>query len=135
MSQKQDVEFRGVAFEHGRSHLIVPELNLDLAEALSDQLDVIADGTRGIKERQAAVMEVVLAAVRRNYPEMTMEDLRKFATKNTLNPLFRAATGIDQESPKVVEAPIRPLLVMPPVEAAAEESGAMSIGDTYAPAS
>jgi len=129
--EKQDVEFRGVAFEFGRSHLIVPELNLKQAEDFRETLDVIADGTKTVKERHAAITEIVLAALQRNYPEMTMADLRKSVTKNMLNPLFCAATGLDQTSPKVVEAPSRPLLVTPPPE----ESGAMSIGDTYAPAS
>ena len=104
------VKHRGVVFETGDSHLIIPSISCGQADALADALDKNVTiqplpenpsdeqksaYRKAIRDRRAAWMEVITAAVQRNYSQMTPEQVADALSEEHIREAFLAASGVD----------------------------------------
>jgi hypothetical protein len=115
---KNEVEFRGVCFEHGRRHFVVPPIDTLQAEKLSVQLDEATDLNVDYRARRTDMLAVIQAAMSRNYPEIPEPEItadnkvaeihptvKRFITMANIADVYAAAIGMDGKSPKVTVEP------------------------------
>jgi hypothetical protein len=97
------VKHSGVAFEYGDTKLIVPPLSVKQVRGLSDTLKehdrMISDTDSGtLTERMMATLDhkirVVTAALSRNYPDITEDEVSEFVTMDNSNDVFYATIGV-----------------------------------------
>jgi hypothetical protein len=136
------VRHRGVAFEFGDFWLIVPAITFDKLGELVDVVTVASsppnmavDKTMTTEQwekfrefqwqQQQARHKIVVTAIRRNYPQITDEDLADFIDESNLTSLFNAAMAYRSDLTPRVKDPGE----IPP------GGGATSTGQTSAPAS
>lgn len=81
---------RGTIVQLGDKEYVVPPLLLGAVEALRPQIDSLAKPFGS--EQIDAVLKVGLAAIRRNYPEMTREQLESVVDLSNMEELMAAAT-------------------------------------------
>ena len=105
--QQQTVPYGGKIFRRKESYLIVPAMSLGSAEEMADTLDKCLDTTVPQAERRKLMPVAIHAALRLNYPDITLEQVRAFFTMHTIFPAFSAATGYDAatDADEVTEAP------------------------------
>ncbi|SRR5579875_3398189 len=89
----QTAKYAGVAFESGGSWLIVPAVSLGRAEQLAPTMDAIADKNTEYKERKRQMIDIIWEACRRNYPDITVEQVKEHLTLKTLPAAYLAALG------------------------------------------
>lgn len=71
---------KGITVNMGGADYIIPPLNLDQVEELLPEINSFKDLVAlhaMTKEQRDTLLKVTLAAMNRNYPEMTTEELRK----------------------------------------------------------
>jgi len=115
------VKHRGVVFESGDSFLIVPSLSCAQAEELGPVLDQdqavkppAADASASewaafrasVRARRQSWLKVITAAVRRNYPEKSPDQIASEIDEVDLRDAYMAAIGISAGAPSyaVLEA-------------------------------
>lgn len=101
------VKHSGVPIEFGDDTVIVPALTTSQVEGLVEKLmahDAIKlESFRNIYERLALRTEIVIVALRRNYPEITLEEVREALTTGNSDQAMGAALGTDRTTPRVRE--------------------------------
>jgi|GEM_PF-252490 len=91
---------KGVSISLNGRDYIVPALNMEQLEECEADLELISQradesgGFRALKERRAAMLRVIHVAVRRNYPDVSLEDVKKWVDLNNLNDVFDAVMGV-----------------------------------------
>lgn len=99
------VKYRGCAFEWGDRVLIVPPLSTRQMEELADKLDMIGSerGTTMKATREfisKCMIPLTAAALSRNYPNLSLDDVKDFVTVDLTGPLVGALLG-NSEAPRV----------------------------------
>ena len=99
----QEVKYRGVSFEFGDSALVVPPLNMGELEAFGDNLDKLTEADAngkgnftlksGGKLLKAHLHPPLFAALKRNYANMTPDQLADFVTMENWGKLVGALLG------------------------------------------
>jgi hypothetical protein len=115
------VPYRGVAFEYRDMMLIVPPLPLDplreqdeKLEALGEQPEAVTDGAttedkkqmnaakrKWTNERMVIFRDTILMALKRNYPDITEEEVKDLVTMENVFDMFQAAQGFMASAKKV----------------------------------
>lgn len=98
---KEKVPFRGVAFEYGDSYLIVPPITIDDAEELSGDIDAAKNPNGEPMAQFQSQLRVITAAIRRNYPDMTDKEIKRFLDMDNMPFVYVAAVGLNKRAPKV----------------------------------
>jgi hypothetical protein len=89
--------FEGVRITLGSDQYVVPPLTLKQLRELGSEITSISElaaSTSLTQERMQPVMRVCLAALNRNYPELTMEALEELVDMRTVTKLVRSVLGV-----------------------------------------
>jgi len=92
-------QFEGVKVNAGGRELVLPALNLGALKRLREQFKVISGidpATQGATLTDAqvdAMTDIILASVRRNYPEITREEIEELVDLNNLPSAIEAILG------------------------------------------
>ena len=86
----QQVAFRGVPIELDRVY-IVPPLSMRQVRELSPKLDLMKQGSAGAQDH---VMDVILAAMQRNYPDMTRQQVAELIDLGTMQTCMAAVMKV-----------------------------------------
>ncbi|MDO5058584.1 MAG: hypothetical protein Q4D82_01420 [Neisseria sp.] len=87
------VKFKGVKVELGGEIYVVPPLTLGALEQLQDDIAKM-NGNTAFNEQVNVISKVGLAALQRNYPEMTREKLLEIVDVSNMNELFEAVMDV-----------------------------------------
>ncbi|MDB4882390.1 MAG: hypothetical protein JWL95_1156 [Gemmatimonadetes bacterium] len=85
--------FPGVSIELGGRVFVVPPLSLASLRSLHEKLDGIVLDEIPDLSKTVDLLEVALAALQRNYPELTISELADLVDVSTFGPLMLAAMG------------------------------------------
>jgi hypothetical protein len=81
----------GTPVEMSGQEWIIPPLTVRLLTALAPEIKIIRDGTSGVDLAMTlAIAKVVLTAMRRNYPNLTEDQLADMLDMGNLLPAFLA---------------------------------------------
>ncbi|MFI5230065.1 MAG: hypothetical protein ACHQWU_13410 [Gemmatimonadales bacterium] len=90
--------FKGQAIEVDGVTYIVPPLALGAVQDLLPRIEAIGappSSSVGLtKEQVDTMLDVILAAMRRNYPELTRATLEEIVDLGNVKPLFRMVLGL-----------------------------------------
>jgi hypothetical protein len=94
-SNTQAPRYAGIPVTLNGKSYIVPPLSMPAARLLLPKIASLksADGLPQ-PEHIDAVLEVALAAIQRNYPDITADELEELIDVTNIVPLFRAALGL-----------------------------------------
>ena len=88
------VKFEGVRVTLGQQVYVVPALTIRQVRAMSEDLaaikSIVGEPT---PEQTDSMLRIVQAAVSRNYPDMTVEQLEEVVDLNSLPVVMKAITG------------------------------------------
>ena len=90
------VKYAGIPFKEGDTTWIVPPLSLSMVEAMAPHLDAIAHPPEGVDMKQQMFSEflpVIHCAMTRNYPDITVEDVKRIADMENVLDMVLAAMG------------------------------------------
>ncbi len=96
---------KGTEVELGGTVYIVPPLNLAALERFQDRLESYAGGID--RESVKFVVEVAHASIKRNYPDMTVDQLKELIDLGNIQEVFGAVmnvSGLVARSPDKGEA-------------------------------
>lgn len=134
------VKYRGIAFENGEDILIVPPLSTRQLEDFAEQLDRAGTpGTYTMKTLAPFLKEnmipLVQAALNRNYPDMTAEQVSEFVNTENWGALLAALLGNHTGKKVRVGEPFPEVLPGTPVVSAPRPLSPTSTGTTSEPES
>lgn len=86
------VKHKGIEMDLGGEKLIVPALNLTALEMLGDKLENFNEATA--LQRIGTAVDVTLAALNRNYPDMTRAQVADFIDLGNMADVMAAVMGI-----------------------------------------
>lgn len=96
--------YPGVEFDFGGDVRVIPALSLGDVIRLGPKLSKIQSGELDIAEMAPVVVEIVHAALKRNYPEITTDDVANLVdlrnTKSVINALMAVSIPADPSSGK-----------------------------------
>jgi hypothetical protein len=117
-------EYDGRGFKWGRATLVVPPLSCGQIKALTEHIDAISNpgDLTGFQRMLMHHVPVALAALRRNYPGMTVEDVEDFLDLSNFIEVYRAAMGRPLKEEPASPGEAQPVL--------AQSAGPTSIGGT-----
>jgi hypothetical protein len=97
------VKIKGISLDLAGQLLVVPPLSLGAMEQLQDSL---ASFTGDISDRKqvATAIDAAHAALRRNYPEMTREDVAELVDVSNMVDVFQAVMDVSGARRKAAEA-------------------------------
>lgn len=96
------VKIKGIPLELGGETLIVPPINLG---ALEQMQEALASYTGGLdKVSMATVLDAAHAALRRNYPDMTREDVADVIDVANMQQVMEAVMDVSGLRRKALEA-------------------------------
>lgn len=96
-------KFKGIKVTIGEMvDLVVPPLNFDSLEELQDDMASFSGGVD--KQSRATVLKVAHHALRRNYPDMKIEDLRANLDVGNMQDVMEAAMDVSGLKRKGLEA-------------------------------
>jgi len=85
---------QGVAVTMGRKEWIIPALSLGQIRRLTGKIEGIAKHGSMLTEQQVSdVCEIVHAALKRNYPEVTIEDVEEMVDMGNMRNVIKAVMG------------------------------------------
>jgi hypothetical protein len=86
------VKYKGVSFSFGDKTLVIPPLNL---RALEQMQEKIAGFTGQVNAEQVGIVaDVTLAALQRNYPEMTRDEVADIIDLGNMMDVMNAVMGV-----------------------------------------
>lgn len=87
--------FDGVTLKLGGKEYVVPPLSLKLIRKYQTQLSDLGN-IKGVPQASQIdlIMEVILDAIKRNYPDFTMEELEDLIDVKNMRDLFQAIMGV-----------------------------------------
>jgi len=97
------VKIKGIPVELGDRTLIVPPLALGALEQLQERIATFTGDIRS-KEQIATVLDAAHAALKRNYPEVTREDVAEWVDVGNMAEVFEAVMDISGMKRKALEA-------------------------------
>lgn len=96
------VKVKGVPVELGGVEYIIPPLSLGALEQLQDRVASFTGDIRS-KEQVATVMDAAHAAMKRNYPEITREQIGEMIDVGNMAEVFEAVMDISGLKRKSLE--------------------------------
>lgn len=88
-----DSKFEGVALKFGEGEFVIPPLNLGQVKRLIPLIEKMRNGTDDA-EKFDAVVTVAHAALSRNYPDLTIEQVEEMVDLGNLKKVIDAVMGI-----------------------------------------
>ena len=85
---------KGVTLNLGGEDYVMPALNLEQCEEFAEDLDNLAT-TLPVKEQRVIVVKLALAALQRNYPEMTLTKVKQLIDLGNYLEVHGAILGIN----------------------------------------
>ena len=95
------VKIKGIEVEMGGTVRVVPPLNLNSLEQLQDRLAGFSGGMD--KESISIIKDAALAALKRNYPDITMEIVAEELDVSNMNEIFLAIMDVSGLRRKAIE--------------------------------
>lgn len=86
--------YPGVEFDFGGDVRVIPALSLGDVIRLGPKLSKIQSGGLDIADMAPVVVEIVYAALKRNYPEITAEDVANLVDLRNTKPVIDALMGV-----------------------------------------
>lgn len=83
---------KGTEVDLGGTTYIVPPLNLAALERFQDRLENYTGGLD--RESVSFVVEVAYAAIKRNYPDMTIDQLKELIDLGNIQQVFEAVMNV-----------------------------------------
>lgn len=99
----EPTKHQGIPFNFDGRVLIIPPLSLGAMEKMQDRLTSVRDG-RVDQEAIAATIETVHAALRRNYPDMTREEVADLIDLENMQDVMACAMDVGGLKRKALEA-------------------------------
>lgn len=96
-ASKGNVKYQGTAITIGEREYIVPPLNFRQLEDFHDDLEkmrAIKDGGTDSFASIASTVPIVHAAIRRNYPDLTIDELRDSLDLHNYREVIAAVMGV-----------------------------------------
>jgi hypothetical protein len=85
----------GVLIEFGGVKYLMPPLNVDGLEEHDDAIQrVQSEGDITLREKITLICAIALSALRRNYPDLNMEFMKKWVDMGNMQEIFRAVMGV-----------------------------------------
>lgn len=94
-------KFKGVEVELGNSVYVVPPLPLGAIEVFQERMAAFTGGVDSASVKFA--IDITHAALRRNYPEMTREDVADLVDISTMGTVIDAVMGVSNLKPTADE--------------------------------
>lgn len=86
--------YEGTAIKIKGKEYIVPGLSLGQLETLGDKMDALeTNQIIGTKEAFQTIAEIIHAAMSRNYPEMTLADIKEMIDIRNMKQFIKAVKG------------------------------------------
>ena len=102
MNSQEKPKYNGTAFWFDGREYVIPPLSLRQVRELSDRLKDLSaavDPGRGLDLLESRYIPIIHAAMTRNYPDLSVDQVAGFIGLDTYAEAFRAAMG----RPKVLE--------------------------------
>lgn len=93
---------KGIPFELLGTTYIIPPLNLSALEAMQDKLEAFEGGTDG--KSITTVIDATLSALKRNYPEMTRDQVADMLDVGNMQDVMQAVMDVSGLKRKALEA-------------------------------
>lgn len=90
----QTAKYSGLPFENGGSWMIVPPISIGQAERLAEKMDKAGAKDTPYPERRALMADVIHEAAKRNYPDLTLDQVKEHFSLDTLAAAYEAAIGV-----------------------------------------
>lgn len=87
------VKIKGIDIEMDGITRVVPPLNLESLELLQDRISAF-NGNVVDKNSIQLIKDVALASLKRNYPDMTMEEVTRGLDVANMGPIFKAVMDV-----------------------------------------
>lgn len=97
------VKVKGIEVELGGEILVVPPLPLGALEQLQDRLSVFKGDIRD-KDQVATVIDAAHSALKRNYPDLTREDVANLIDVGNMADVFEAVMDVSGIKRKEIES-------------------------------
>jgi hypothetical protein len=89
-----NIKYEGVRITLGQQEYIVPALTIrQMRELTSELADLKGIGAEPTSDEITSMLRIVLAAISRNYPDMTIDALEDAIDLNSLAVVMQAITG------------------------------------------
>lgn len=102
------VKVKGVPFQFGEQTYIIPPLSLGALEQLQEKIkQVNGNGDASDFNQVSTIIDCAHAAMKRNYPEMTREDVADLVDLSNMQDVFQAVmnvSGMVQATPESAES-------------------------------
>jgi hypothetical protein len=93
---------KGLTIELGGAEYVVPPMTLGTIEVYEDKLEDLAGMAN--KDVRALILDVGLASLNRNYPDMTRDELKEIVDIGNMNDLLDACMDVSGLKRKALEA-------------------------------
>lgn len=100
----ESTKYQGIPYDFGGRVLVIPPLSLGAMEKMQDRLTSVRDG-RVDQEAIAATIETVHAALKRNYPDMTREEVADLIDLENMQAAMACAMDVGGLKRKALESP------------------------------
>lgn len=95
---------KGISFDFGEKTLVIPPISLGALEQLQEQLTEF-NGNALDKKQLSTVIEAAHAALRRNYPELTREEVGELIDLANFMEVFDCVMDVSGMKRKAIELP------------------------------
>lgn len=99
----ESTKHQGIPFDFGGRSLVIPPLSLGAAEKLQGRLSALDDGTIS-SEYIGTVIDSVHAALQRNYPAMTRDEVAEMIDLENMQEAMTCAMDVGGLKRKAIEA-------------------------------
>ena len=99
----ESTKVKGIPFPFSDRVLVIPPLSLGAAEKLKDRLSALDEGTIS-PEYIGTVIDSVYAALQRNYPDMTREEVADMIDLENMQEVMTCALDVGGLKRKALEA-------------------------------
>ena len=96
------VKHKGISITFGDQKLVVPPLALGALEQLQERVSKFSGDIRD-KEQIATVIDAAHAAIKRNYPDMTRDDVADLIDVGNMAEVFEAVMDVSGLKRKALE--------------------------------
>ena len=97
------VKIKGIKFDFGSEELVIPPLSLGALEQLKADIEAFTGDARDNKQL-ATVIDAAYAALRRNYPDMTREQVAELIDLANFIDVFDCVMDVGGLRRKEIEA-------------------------------
>lgn len=96
------VKVKGIVLNMGGADYVVPPLSLGALEQLQERIAAFT-GDASNKEQVATAIDATFAALKRNYPDLTRQDVAELIDLGNMGEVFEAVMDVSGMKRKAVE--------------------------------